>query len=72
MGVPGNGEARSSNGREGEVLGEMFPFPPARGSVEHCSKLSSGNLAIQNVLYAYEAAPSVDFADIKFLSVKFS
>jgi len=63
-------EDRSSNGG---VLGEgMFPFPTARGSGERCSKLPQWVRADLEFRTFYSLTKPLDFADIKFLSVKFS
>jgi len=56
----------------GRVLGEgKFPSSPARGTGERC-KLPMGSGAKPERYGDLKAAPGVDFADTKFISMKFS
>jgi len=69
-------EERSSKDREGGAIGEgMIPLPTSYGASGSAISSPSGvqsDLAIKNVLSDNKADFDIDFADIKYISLKFS
>ena len=70
-------EERSLKGQEGWGSWGDVPLPANQrvcgAAVSSPSGVwGNGDLAIQNVVQAYKSAPGVNFADIKFISVKLS